>query len=154
MGATETIKELVRITATTGLSKDVIDRLDQKTSLLAEQVTRLEQEKTSLGRENRNLKSENDNLKARLQEALPKPDQLSEQTAAVLRLFFEHPQDISDPQVARHFRIGEGIAGHHTGILLRKRLISQTAVGIMGSPPQFQITAAGRAYCVTNGLGS
>jgi regulator of replication initiation timing len=154
MGATETIKEFVRIAATAGLSKDVIDLLDKKTSLLAEQVALLEQEKTSLLRENRNLKSENKNLKTRLQEAKPKPDQLSEQTAAVLRFFFDHPQDISDPQVARKFQISEGIAGHHTGILLNKRLISQTTVGIMGSPPQFQITAAGREYCVKNGLAS
>jgi hypothetical protein len=44
MGATDTIKEFARIATTAGLTKDVIDLLDKKASLLAEQVVALEQE--------------------------------------------------------------------------------------------------------------
>jgi predicted nuclease with TOPRIM domain len=48
MSAIETAKEIVRISSTAGLSKDVIDLLDKKNSLLTEQVTTLETENANL----------------------------------------------------------------------------------------------------------
>ncbi len=48
MSAIDTAKEIVRITSTAGLSKDVIDLLEKKNLLLTEQVTTLETEITSL----------------------------------------------------------------------------------------------------------
>src|ERR1039458_3533231 len=84
MGATDTIKEFARIATTAGLTKDVIDLLDKKASLLAEQVAALEQENTTLLRENLNLKLENENLQKQLQNARPKGDELDEISTKML----------------------------------------------------------------------
>ena len=62
MSALATAKEIVRIGSTAGLSKDVVDLLEKKATLLTEQVATLE-------RENAQLKSENDNLRAQLRDS-------------------------------------------------------------------------------------
>ena len=64
MSAMDTAKEIVRIGATAGLSKDVIDLQEKKLALLAEQLATLE-------RENADLKAENANLRRQLQHAQP-----------------------------------------------------------------------------------
>jgi hypothetical protein len=51
MGAFDTAKEIVRIGSTAGLSKDVVDLLETKAALLAEQVAALQQDNAQLKRE-------------------------------------------------------------------------------------------------------
>jgi hypothetical protein len=58
MSATDTAKEVIRIASTAGLSKDVIDLLEKKSALLAEQVTSLESENTKLKLENGQLRTQ------------------------------------------------------------------------------------------------
>jgi regulator of replication initiation timing len=156
MGATETAKEVVRIATTAGLAKDVIDLLEKKASLLAEQVTALEKENTSLLRENRNLTIENTQLRTQLPTARPKSDRLDETTAKMLKFFFDRAQDTSEEQLASIFKMQMGVIGYHTDILLKKRLIQQTVMGIssiMGSSPaMFCITSEGRKHVVESGL--
>jgi len=48
MGSLDTAKEIVRLSSTAGHSKDVIDLLEKKASLLAEQVASLESENARL----------------------------------------------------------------------------------------------------------
>lgn len=155
MSAIDTAKEFVRLGSTVGLSKDVIDLLQAKSALLTDQVTALTEENTTLLRENRNLKLENEKLKGQLQDARPK-DELSEQTRLVLKYYFNKADDVSDEEIAAHFRIHLSMAGHHSDVLLKKRFIQQTRVGVssvMGSsPPMFALTSQGREYCVNNGL--
>jgi len=105
MGATDTIKEFARIATTAGLTKDVIDLLDKKASLLAEQVVALEQENTTLLRENRNLKLENENLKTQLQNARPKGDELAQKTREILVYFFKNAREISVAEIANQFKM-------------------------------------------------
>src|ERR1039458_8201972 len=105
MGATDTIKEFARIATTAGLTKDVIDLLDKKAVLLAEQVATLEQENTTLLRENRNLAFENQQLKAQLQNARPKGDEIAQKTQDILLYFFKHAQEVSELEIAQRFQM-------------------------------------------------
>jgi regulator of replication initiation timing len=156
MSAADTIKDVVRIATAAGLAKDVIDLLDKKAALLAEQVAALDQENGTLLLENHNLKLENENLQKQLENAHAKDDELDETTAEILKLFFENAKELSDEQIASHFRIKVSVASYHTDILLKNRLIWQTSKGIssyMGtSPAMFSITAMGRRYVVEKGL--
>jgi hypothetical protein len=60
MGALDTAKEFVRIGSTAGLSKDVIDLLEKKAALLAEQVSSLERENAQLKAENAKFRHQAD----------------------------------------------------------------------------------------------
>jgi len=156
MSAIDTAKEFVRLGSTVGLSKDVIDLLDKKAVLLAEQVATLEQENTTLLRENRNLKLENEKLNGQLQNARPKGE-LSEQTTAILKSFFTNARELSEEEIARHFQIGQSIASYHLDILLKKRFIGNNAPinfggGGRSRMPKYEITSEGRAYCIESGL--
>src|SRR5437762_12295696 len=71
MGALDTAKEIVRIGSTAGLSKDVVDLLEEKSVLLAEQVATLEREKAELKSENARLKAEIAQLHQQLHDAEP-----------------------------------------------------------------------------------
>jgi hypothetical protein len=62
MGAQDTVKEIIRISSTAGHSKDVIDLLEKKGALLAEQVTALEGENTQLKLENIQFRTQLKNL--------------------------------------------------------------------------------------------
>lgn len=64
MSAYELAKDAARLAGTATLSKDVVDLLHAKLSLLADQVALLE-------KENANLKAENKNLHAELQHIKP-----------------------------------------------------------------------------------
>ena len=64
MSAFDTAKEIVRIGSTAGLSKDVIDLLEKKATLLAEKIADLE-------KENGQLKTENVQLRIQLQRTQP-----------------------------------------------------------------------------------
>ena len=64
MSALDTAKEIVRIGSTAGLSKDVIDLLEKKVTLLTEEIANL---RTEVSR----LQIENENLHAQLQHTQP-----------------------------------------------------------------------------------
>jgi regulator of replication initiation timing len=154
MGATDTIKEFARIATTAGLTKDVIDFLDKKASLLAEQVAALEQENTTLLRENRNLKLENEILKGQIQNTRPKGNRLDEVSEKILKAFFSSGRELSEEEIARHFQLSISMVGYHTDILWGKKCITSNRVIMGNSSPTYEITSAGRKYCVENGLAS
>jgi regulator of replication initiation timing len=156
MGATDTIKEFARIAATAGLTKDVIDLLDKKASLLAEQVAALEQENTTLLRENRNLVLENQQLKAQIQNARPKGDELDQKTRSILIHFFKEAGDIPCEEIAQRFQIELSAAQYHLDILLQKEFVILARIGFSSwqgeFPALFSIASKGRKYVVENGL--
>jgi regulator of replication initiation timing len=165
MGATDTIREFARIATTAGLTKDVIDLMEKKATLLAEQVATLErdnaalsQENTALLRENRNFNLENDNLKIQLQNMGQKGSEFAKETLQILKYFFDKGANCSDPEIARKFQMALSVAAYHTDILLRKIFIRQTTVGVsfggVESPPKFSITMEGRKHVVENGLAA
>ena len=157
MGAADTIKEFARIATTAGLTKDVIDLLDKKASLLAEQVASLEQENTTLLRENRNLKVENENLKTQLQNAQPVASGLSEGAIKILKFAFDSSRDFTAPQIAATFKMKQGVVDFHIDELSKKDFIFWTSPGFAEfgeptPPPDLSITAEGREFIVKNGL--
>lgn len=158
MGAIDTAKEFVRIGSTAGLSKDVIDLLEKKAGLLAEQVTALEQENTTLLRENRQLKLENENFQKQLQHAQPKADELETKTREILKYIFQKGDDVGDQEIAARFRMGLNVAIYHIELLLKKRFLDQSVVGFSGfggsSSAMFSLTDKGREYCVKSGMVS
>jgi hypothetical protein len=147
MSATDAVKEVVRIAASAGLSKDVIEHLDKKAALLAEQVAVLETENATLLRENNVLKHQ-------LQNARPLGDGLEAKTKDILKYFFDKANDISDEEIARHFGISLNQAGYHSEILFGNRFIQGTRARFEGSTPRYGITPEGRAYCVENGMAA
>lgn len=66
MDAAQGMKDVIRIAQTAGLSKDVIDLLETKAELLAEQVVTLEQQNATLLSENNGLKLVNNDLKRQI----------------------------------------------------------------------------------------
>jgi hypothetical protein len=71
LSALDTTKEILRITSSAGLSKDVIDLLPAKVSLLAEQIVLLEKENTLLRTKASHFESENIQLRQQLQNSQP-----------------------------------------------------------------------------------
>lgn len=57
MGALDTAREILRISSTAGLSKDVIDLLEKKVALLTEEIASLRAEISRLQTENANLRA-------------------------------------------------------------------------------------------------
>jgi regulator of replication initiation timing len=168
MSAIDTAKEIVRIGSTAGLSKDVIDLLEKKAALLAEQVATLEKENTTLLRENRNLKLENENLQRQIPYSRPKGDGLEQKTQEILGYFFKQGREISEREIAQHFRMEFSLAVYHLGLLCEKKLIDRdgvffgNAIGFGGglddgfcepdASPRYTITQDGRKYIVQRGL--
>jgi hypothetical protein len=142
MSALDTAKEIVRIGSTAGLSKDVIDLLEKKTALLAEQVS-------ALDRENAQLRSKVVELNQKLQHLQP-VDGILKETAGVLQFFFDQGRELSIEHIARQFQFQMSVAGFHFDILFKRKFVTQTRVGIEGyggsSPAMFGLTSEGRAY--------
>jgi hypothetical protein len=153
MSAIDTAKEFVRLGSTVGLSKDVIDLLDKKASLLAEQVTALEQENTTLLRENRNLKLENEKLKGQLQNARPKGDELDEICKKMLVTLAnaDDHEGITDGELIQHLGLPKA-KGDYFFDQLRTRKFVDTGGGVMGRGMFWSVTSAGRDYMARNGL--
>jgi hypothetical protein len=143
MSALDTAKEFVRIGSTAGLSKDVVDLLEKKSSLLAEQVTALE-------RENTQLKLENGQLRQQLQHLRPPSDSLDGDTRKVLQLFFEAGRELTIGQVAGHLGFQASVAEFHFDELVRRRFIDQSGVGYDNASCRYELMPEGRRYVMTH----
>lgn len=138
MSATDIAKEIVRIATTATLSKDVIDLLEKKLSLLTEEIESL-RSKVS------HLEVENATLKAQLQHLRP-ADELPKETADVLQFFFDQGRDLSIEQVAQQFHFQTSVAEYHLGVLEKRRFVRQTRAVSVQSSGAFGLTQDGRGY--------
>jgi len=77
MGATDIAKDAIRIATTAGLSKDVIDLLEKKVSLLTDEINNLESENKSLQSKVSTLEAENADLKKQIQNSIQANHDLS-----------------------------------------------------------------------------
>ena len=160
MGAAETVRDVVNLAATAGLRKDVIDLLQAKTTLLAEQVAALEKEKTALTaentellRENRNLKSENDNLKGQLEKARPKGDELDAiavKMLVTLANFDNRHVDMTDTVLIQVAGLTRAKGEYFIDQLSKRKFIVCTGGSVNGF--YFVVTPVGREYMARNGL--
>ncbi len=151
MNAADAFKEAVRVASTAGLSKDVIDLLDKKAALLAEQVTALEQENTALLRENRNLKLENENLKAQLQNARPKGDELEEGCVQMLIAIANFSGLITTDEIFRQLGVPKVQGDHWFDQLTKRKFIDFGCFATDAGSP-ISATALGREYLAKKGL--
>ena len=147
MSPADTVKDVVRIATTAGLSKAVIDLLQAKATLLAEQLAAAKEENVTLLRENRNLASENQQLKTQVQNARPKGDELDQKTQEILKYVFDKAEEFFDREIAQRFQMQYNVASYHTDILIKKGFVH--VIGLGGS---MAITEKGRKYIVENGL--
>ncbi|MGH7827302.1 MAG: hypothetical protein ACREQ7_19255 [Candidatus Binatia bacterium] len=146
MSAIDTAKEIARITVTSGLSKEIIELLEKKISLLTEQVTTLESENT-------NLKKKVDTLEKQLAGLKSQPEQLDETSFKFLKLLFEH-DELSTEDIAAFLGISKGMAEYHRDLLDKVGMIQQTRIGVETSfgstPAAYGILPKGREYVVKN----
>ena len=146
MSAIDTAKEIARITVTSGLSKDIIELLEKKVSLLTEQVTTLEAE-------NANLKKKVDNLEKQLAGLKSQPGVLDEISFKFLKLLFAH-DELSIEDVAASLGISKGMTEYHRDLLSQANMIHQTRVGVIASfgptAAAYGILPKGREYVVKN----
>jgi RIO-like serine/threonine protein kinase len=143
MSAIETAKEIVRITSTAGLSKDVIDLLEKKNALLAEQITSLETE-------NANLKEKITNLQQQLDRLCPKENGLDETEVRFLQLLTQRNWTPIE-SIAAALSIAKVKAEYHRDVLTKARLIRMPMVVQVGYET-YGLTEAGRAYLAKRDL--
>jgi regulator of replication initiation timing len=145
MSALDTAIEVVRIAKTSGLAKEVVDRLEKKLSLLAEEVRTLQSEKAS-------LKAENEKLKEQLKSPVAHSEEISRDTKAILKLFFDRANDVTADEISKSFKWKQSVADYHIDVLLKKRFIRETTLGMEtpfgSSVSKFGLTTLGRRYVI------
>jgi regulator of replication initiation timing len=138
-----TVKEIVRISTTAGLSKDVIDLLEKKSALLAKQVEALEGE-------NARLKIENAQLRARLNQPQPVV-KLDDTYWKALIYFCDRDEVVTIQEIAGHLGCTESKARFVCDGLSEKGLISFANMSnvdprweSLSDNSGFKITSSGR----------
>jgi hypothetical protein len=142
MSAGDIAKDVVRLASTHGLSKDVIDLLEKKVSLLVDENAKLS---TQVSR----LEIENAQLRQQLQHFQPAGG-IPKQTDDVLQFFFDHGDDLSVEEIAQKFQFQMSVAEYHFDLLRKRAFVHQTRMGFQtyggSSPAMFGLTSEGRAY--------
>src|SRR5881392_3918585 len=144
MSAIDTAKEIARIASTASLGKDVIELLEKKVGLLAEQITTLETE-------NANLKQKGANLDQQFAGARPKSE-LHPDAIRLLKLLFEHDKGLTISQIAGSLGISKGMAEYHHDVLLDAGMVGLSVRRPKGTALKASLEAKGRAYLVKNGM--
>jgi cell division protein FtsB len=145
MTARDSIKKLLHLVNTVGLPKESTHVLETKISTLDEQVAALESE-------NARLKDENEKLKIQVTCLQPQTEEISKDTIRVLKLLFERAHDTSVDDISTAFKWKQGVADYHIDVLLKKRFIRESSVGMQtafgSSVPKFGLTTLGRRYII------
>src|SRR5438105_13845436 len=115
MSAIDTAKEIARIASTASLGKDVIELLEKKVGLLAEQITTLETE-------NAKLKQKVANLDQQFAGARPKSE-LHPDAISFLTLLFEHDTGLTVSQIAGSLGIPKGMPDYHRDVWLDSQMV-------------------------------
>ena len=143
MSAIDTAKEIARIASATSLGKDVIDLLEKKVGLLAEQITTLETE-------NANLKQKVTNRIQQFADAGPKGE-LHPDAIRFLKLLFEQDKGLTVSQIATSLGISKGMAEYYHDVLLNAEMVGLSVRMPKGSALAVFLEAKGRAYLVEHG---
>jgi DNA-directed RNA polymerase specialized sigma subunit len=143
MNPLEIAKEAISIASNAGLKKDVIDLLDKKVSLLAEENIALKSEVASLNRKVADLEQQLDRFR-------PKTSGLDETSERFLQLLFGKSMTISE--VAATLNISKGMAEYHRDVLKREKMIALPAIVTMGRENPYHLLEKGRGYLVKNKL--
>jgi hypothetical protein len=151
MSTTSLAKDALRIVSTAGLSKDVIDLLNLKITLLDEQVTTLTQEILALKGKNFDLLRELEELKKQQGDLSPFPDGFDDTTNTIVIAMFGE-RGVSIEEISQKLRVDFGIMEYHFDLLIKEKFLEQTKPGIImygeRSPAEFRLTPEGRSYAV------
>ena len=138
----KTSKEIARLAASHGISKDVIDLFEKKVSLLEGEL-----EEFKAREKEKDIKISK--LEKQISEISPvggfKPDIIK-----LLKLFFENGE-MSEKYVLSKIEMNQGMLGFHFGELLENRLIRQSRISPFDTG-KFRITQSGRQFLVKNNL--
>lgn len=110
MSALDTAKEIVRMTSTAGLSKDVIDLLEKKLAIITGELADATRKSGLLETRILKLEAENANLKAKIQNLEPIEQRLTDEDMNVLRFMDVAGDTIYPRQIAAKFGIIESRA--------------------------------------------
>jgi predicted nucleic acid-binding Zn-ribbon protein len=145
MSARDTIKKLFQLVNDIGLPKESVHLLETRLSSLDEQLATLESQ-------NAHLNDENEKLKIQVKCLQPQTDEMSKDTVRLLKLLFERAHDISADDISTAFKWKRVIADYHIDVLMRKRFIRESSVGMQtpfgSSVPLFGLTTLGRRYII------
>lgn len=151
MSATDLAKDAIRIVSTAGLSKDVIDLLSLKITLLDDKISTLTQEILTLKGKNFDLLRELEELKKQQGDLSPFPDGFNDTTNRIVNMLFG-ARDVSKEAIAQQLGLEFGIVEYHFDLLFKETFVDQTKIGVHTynghSPAGFSLTPEGRAYAV------
>ena len=145
MGGAEIAKDAIRIATTAGLSKDVIDLLERKISLLVEQNTTLQTENT-------NLKQETADLRKEVERLQPVGTGLDETAKKFIKALFENGGPLDFDRTAAMLGVSKGKAAYYIDVLRKHRMIVGTGMVIGDALGAYDLTPDGREFAVTSGL--
>jgi hypothetical protein len=150
---TELLAALVKKTKddeTQSLAQDIRARQLAMQTELAEARARI----AKMEAEHAELHAQIADLKAKLWAR--QTDNLTPETAAILKFFFTFGKDLTSKNLAVQFKIDASMAEYHIDELLKKRFVTRTRLGAShydgATFPHFEINATGRAYIMKNGL--
>lgn len=153
MGATnighDITKSIVRWAGTAGLSKDVIDLLEKKLQLLADQLAIVSKKLLVAEDDKRKLQSENEALIKKLGDLQP-VEALGEQTIAILQFFFDEATDLTAEDVGSRFQLHKSLSDYHFDLLLKRNFIRQTFAIAASCSGAYAITDKGRSFIVNS----
>ena len=145
MSVRESIASMVHLVNTAELPKATAQILETKLSLLTEQTTALENEISR-------LKDDNERLRIRVKCLEPQNEEISPETVAVLKLFFERASDLTPQDISAALNWKQSVADYHIEVLLKKRFIRETSLGMQtalgASVVKYGLTTLGRRYAV------
>lgn len=153
MNPADIAKDAIRIATTAGLSKDVIDLLEKKVSLLAGQITTLNDKLALSETENANLKKKVTDLEQETIRLRPK-DALPDDAIKILEVLFDRGS-LAMEYVAETLGIQKGMAEHYKDTLVDAEMVVPTGIGFSGfgasgdwveTSGSFGLTAKGRAF--------
>jgi hypothetical protein len=145
MNLSNTAKDVLRVATTAGLSKDVIDLLTAKVSLLDEKL-----DNASLRISE--LEAENKELRGKMSDSPSDDDGLDDDCRRILLHFFDTDQGFTIDQIASHFEFHPSVAKAHFDTLRLRTLVhTPTRIVTYGSrvgPAVYTITTDGRALAM------
>jgi FtsZ-binding cell division protein ZapB len=145
MGGAEIARDAIRIATTAGLSKDVIDLLEKKISLLTEQIATLETENANLTKKVVNLEQEVDRTR-------PNQSGLDETARKFIKVLFERGSSMDFDHVAAILGVTKGKAAYYIDVLTKHGMIVGTGVVLDDALGAYELTPQGREFAVTSGL--
>ena len=154
MSAVDLAKDAIKIAATAGLSKDVIDLLEKKLALITEEGLFFKDSLAKSISENEVLKLMIVNLKEQIQNLSPQEDRLDKECEEILFLLFETNRKLTVDTVTQHFGLHPSVTQAHFDTLRKKiyvwtrgRVVSDFAPS---RPAEYELTSEGREYAMKN----